>query len=129
VEERATEAAEVEQAFGGAVEGDAHAVEQVDDGGALLAHVLDGGLVGEEVAAVDGVVEVLEVVSPSPLRFLAALMPPWAQTECERLTGTMEKRSTVPPASAILMTAASPARPPPTTMILGVAAAEPPAYR
>ena len=58
VVEGAAEAAEVEQAFGGAVEGDAHAVEQVDDGGALLAHVLDGGLVGEEVAAVDGVVEV-----------------------------------------------------------------------
>src|SRR5260370_10508851 len=65
----------------------------------------------------------LKTSSPSPLRFLAALMPPWAQTECERLTGTMEKRSTLPPASAILMTAARPARPPPTTMILGVAAA------
>src|ERR1700761_8137943 len=65
----------------------------------------------------------LKTSSPSPLRFLAALMPPWAQTEWERLTGTMEKRSTLPPASAILMTAASPARPPPTTMILGVAAA------
>ncbi len=36
--ERPAEAAEVEQAFGGAVEGDAHAVEQVDDGGTLLAH-------------------------------------------------------------------------------------------
>src|ERR1700760_3164453 len=64
-----------------------------------------------------------QVVSPSPLRFLAALMPPCAHTECERLTGTMEKRSTLPPASAILMTAARPARTPPTTMILGVAAA------
>ncbi len=62
VVEGATEAAEVEEAFGGAVEGDAHAVEQVDDGGALRGHVLDGGLVGEEVAAVDGVVEVLEDV-------------------------------------------------------------------
>ena len=90
--------------------------------GPCVGHALDGGLVGEEVAAVDGVVEVLEGVSPSPLRFLAALMPPCAQTECERLTGTMEKRSTLPPASAILMTAARPARPPPTTMILGVAA-------
>src|SRR4051812_9809456 len=65
----------------------------------------------------------LKTSSPSPLRFLAALMPPWAQTECERLTGTMEKRSTLPPASAILMTAARPARPPPTTMMRGVAAA------
>src|SRR5271163_4044940 len=63
-----------------------------------------------------------QVESPSPLRFLAALMPPCAQTEWERLTGTIENKSTLPPASAILMTAASPARPPPTTMILGVAA-------
>src|ERR1700709_417843 len=67
----------------------------------------------------------LKTSSPSPLRSLAALIPPWAQTECERLTGTMEKRSTLPPASAILMTAARPARPPPTTMILGAAAIVP----
>ncbi len=60
VVEGATEAAEVEQAFGGAVEGDAHAVEQIDDAGRGLAHGLDGRLVGEEVAAVDGVVEVLD---------------------------------------------------------------------
>jgi hypothetical protein len=59
VVERAAEAAEVEQALGGAVEGHAHAVEQVDDGGRGLAHGLDGRLVGQEVAAVDGVVEVL----------------------------------------------------------------------
>ena len=58
--EGAAEAAEVEQALVGAVEGDAHAVEQVDDGGGAGGHVADGGLVGEEVAAVDGVVEVLE---------------------------------------------------------------------
>ena len=57
--ERAAEAAEVEQALGSAVEGHAHAVEQVDDAGGGFAHGLDGGLVGEEVAAVDGVVEVL----------------------------------------------------------------------
>jgi hypothetical protein len=57
--ERAAEAAEVEQTFGCAVEGDAHAVEQVDDAGARFAHGLDRRLVGEEVSAVDGVVEVL----------------------------------------------------------------------
>ncbi|MCU1226923.1 MAG: hypothetical protein JWQ42_5016 [Edaphobacter sp.] len=62
VVEGASEAPEVEQALGGAIEGDAHAVEQVDDGWPLSCHVLDGGLVGEEVAAVDGVVEVLEDV-------------------------------------------------------------------
>src|SRR5215469_957465 len=48
-------------------------------------------------------------------------MPPWAHTEWERLTGTMENRSTCPPISAILITAASPASPPPTTIILGAA--------
>src|SRR5215470_9162389 len=61
-----------------------------------------------------------QVESPSPFRFFAALIPPCAQTECERLTGTMEKRSTWPPISAILMTAESPASPPPATMILGL---------
>jgi hypothetical protein len=50
-------------------------------------------------------------------------MPPCAHTECDRFTGTIENKSTLPPASAILMTAANPASPPPTTMILGVAAA------
>src|SRR6201984_510015 len=62
-----------------------------------------------------------QVESPSPFRFLAALIPPCAQTECDRFTGTIENRSTSPPISAILMTAASPASPPPTTMILGAA--------
>src|SRR5271157_5956808 len=62
-----------------------------------------------------------QVESPSPFRFLAALMPPWAQTEWERFTGTIENRSTSPPISAILITAARPARPPPTTIIFGAA--------
>src|SRR5437879_8802867 len=66
-----------------------------------------------------------QVESPSPLRFFAALMPPCAQTECERFTGTIEKRSTLPPISAILMTAESPASPPPTTISFGAAAIVP----
>src|SRR6187402_71929 len=49
-------------------------------------------------------------------------MPPCAQTECERFTGTIENRSTLPPASAILITDDKPASPPPTTIILGTAA-------
>src|SRR5271170_8224385 len=70
------------------------------------------------------------VESPSPFRFLAALMPPCAHTECERFTGTMEKRSTLAPISAILITAESPARPPPITIIFGAAAIFPlPAFR
>ena len=59
VVKRASEAAEVEQSFGGAVEGNTHAIEQVDDAGRGIAHGLYRWLVGEEVAAVDGVVEVL----------------------------------------------------------------------
>src|SRR4030095_5407350 len=55
-----------------------------------------------------------QVESPSPLVLTAPLMPPCAQTECERLTGTTEKRSTECPASAIFIAAASPASPPPT---------------
>src|SRR4029079_17356965 len=45
-------------------------------------------------------------------------MPPWAQTEWERFTGTTETRSTACPASAIRIAAARPARPPPTIAIL-----------
>ena len=59
VVERAAEAAEVEQAFGSAVEGHAHAIEQVDDAGRGFAHGLDRRLVGEKVAAVNGVVKML----------------------------------------------------------------------
>src|SRR5436309_10020204 len=59
-----------------------------------------------------------QVESPSPFVLTAPLMPPCAQTECERLTGTTENRSTECPASAIFMAAANPARPPPTTAIL-----------
>ena len=59
VVERASEAAEIEQPFGSAIERNAHAVEQIDDARSGLAHGLDRRLVGEEVAAVDRVVEML----------------------------------------------------------------------
>ena len=59
VEERASEAAEVEQSLGCAVEGHAHAVEQIDDAGSGFAHGLDRRLVGQEVTAIDGVIEML----------------------------------------------------------------------
>ena len=57
--ERAAEAAIVEKALGRAIEHDAHAIEEIDDGGGFIAHALDERLIGEEVAAVDGVVEML----------------------------------------------------------------------
>ncbi len=58
MEQRSAEASEVEQAFRGTIEGDAHAVEQVDDPRGGVGHALDGGLIGEEVAAVGGFLEV-----------------------------------------------------------------------
>ncbi len=58
VEERAAEAAEVEQTLRRAVEGHAHAVEHVDDARGRVGHALDRRLVGEEVAAVHGLFEV-----------------------------------------------------------------------
>src|ERR1019366_2457266 len=59
VVQRSTKATEIEQTFRRAVEGDAHAVEQVNDARPHLAHRFHRRLVGEEVAAIDRVVEVL----------------------------------------------------------------------
>ena len=65
--QRAAEAAEVEQPLGRAVERHAHAVEHEDDAGRGVAHPLDRRLVGEEVAAVDRLVEVhLRASRPRP---------------------------------------------------------------
>src|SRR6202047_1357786 len=57
--ERAPETAEIEQALGSAIEGNAHAVEQIDDARSGVAHGLNRRLVGEEVSTVDRVVEML----------------------------------------------------------------------
>jgi hypothetical protein len=59
VVESSSKAPEVEQAFRRAVEGHAHAVEQVDDGGSSVAHRFYRWLVRQKVATVDGVVKVL----------------------------------------------------------------------
>src|SRR4029079_7584121 len=55
-------------------------------------------------------------LSPSPLVFTEALIPPCAQTECDRFTGTREIRSTGTLASQSLITVIRPASPPPTTI-------------
>src|SRR5262245_66447753 len=62
---------------------------------------------------------------------LQALIPPCAQTEWLRFTGTIEKRSTLTPSSASLIVHASPASPPPTTMtrFFGAAIGNPVALR
>jgi hypothetical protein len=57
--ERASEEAEVVPALGRPVEGHAHAVEQVDDPRRPVRHLVHGGLLRQEVAAVDGLLEVL----------------------------------------------------------------------
>lgn len=63
-EEGPAEESEGALAFGGSVEGDAHAVEEVDDFWGPVAHFEDRGLVGEEVAAEDGFVEVHPLAVP-----------------------------------------------------------------
>src|ERR1700691_179402 len=55
---RASEAAKIKQSFGRAIKGNTHAVEQINDTGSGFAHGLDRRLVGEEIAAVNCVVEV-----------------------------------------------------------------------
>src|SRR5438874_3844722 len=55
-------------------------------------------------------------LSPSPLVLTDALMPPCAQTECDRLTGTSENKRTGTFASQRRMTVIRPPSPPPTTM-------------
>jgi hypothetical protein len=59
VVERAAEAAKVQQPLGSAIEGHAHAIQQIDNRRGGLAHGLHRRLVGQKVAAVNGVVEVL----------------------------------------------------------------------
>ncbi len=56
---RAAETAIVEEALGRAIEHDAHAIEEIDDVGGFVAHALDERLIGEEIAAVNGVVKML----------------------------------------------------------------------
>ena len=57
--ERSAEAAKIEQPLRRSVEGNTHAVEQINDAGRGLAHVFDGRLVGKKITAVNRVVKVL----------------------------------------------------------------------
>src|SRR5262249_26257119 len=57
--ESAAEAAKIQQSLRGAIEGNSHAVEQIDDPGSSVTHGLDRRRVRQKVAAVDGVVKLL----------------------------------------------------------------------
>ena len=59
VVERPAETAEIEEPFRSTIERHAHAVKQIDNPGRGFAHGFDRRLVGQEVSAVNGVVEVL----------------------------------------------------------------------
>ena len=59
VVERPAETAKIQQAFRSAIERHTHAVEQVNDARRSLAHGFDRRLVGQKVAAINGVVKVL----------------------------------------------------------------------
>ena len=75
VELRASEAAEVEQSLGRAVEHDPHTVEQVDDAGRRVAHRLDRRLVREKVPSIDRVVEMDLGRVPFPFRVHRSVDP------------------------------------------------------
>ena len=69
----AAKAPEVEQPFAGPVERNTIAVEQVDDGRTHGGHLLDGRLVGQEIAAENGVVEVLANIVALALQVLGGV--------------------------------------------------------
>ncbi len=115
--ERPAEQSQIAFAFGRAVEGDAHAVEQVDDLGCPSGHFEHRRLVGEKIAAQHGFIEMFPfAVALLSGDIVAGVDAALAQTLWLRLTGTMENRSTATPSSASLMVQASPANPPPTTI-------------
>ena len=89
--------------------------------GSGLAHTLHRSLVREEIAAVDRVVKVLRGGVAFALQILCGIDAALRADGVRALDRHDGEKSTVPPASAILITAASPANPPPTTMILGPA--------
>ncbi len=76
LEERAAEQAEIATPLVRPVERDAHPVEQVDDAGGPVRHLEDGVLVGEEVAPVQRLVEVLVLRVPLLPRDLVARVDP-----------------------------------------------------
>ena len=92
----------------------AHVLELVDVVRSLLAHDRDGVLVAEVVAALDVsnvcVSGLSSVALPS-----AALMPPSAEPEWERVGWSFETTATSAPARRASIAARIPARPAPTT--------------
>ncbi len=120
LEQRAAKATLVAKALGRAVEGDAEPIHQVDDLWRPEGHFLDRGLVLQEVAAVDRVVEVqIFAVALLARDVVDAVDASLAQTLCERLTGVRLIRSTSMPSSASFIAADRPASPPPTIITRG----------
>jgi hypothetical protein len=87
VKERPAEAAEVEEPFARAVEGDTHAVEHEDDARRGVGHPFHRGLVGEKIAAVDGLFEVHLGRVPFALRVDARVDPPLRAHRVRALDG------------------------------------------
>ena len=72
---RSAEPSKVQQTLGGAVEGDAHPVQQIDDARGRVAHGLDRRLLGQEVAALERVLHVNVGVVALPLGVHRAIDP------------------------------------------------------
>ncbi len=120
--ERAAEPPLVAKSLRRAVEGHAQPVHQVDDPRRPIGQFLDRRLVLQEIAAVDGVVEMFPlVVAELPGEIVDAVDAALGTALCERLTGSRLISPTLQSSSASFIAAASPANPPPTTITRGVA--------
>ena len=73
--ERTAESAEIQQTFRRTVKRHSHTIQQVDNCGRGLTHVLYGRLVGKKVSAIDGVVEVLPDGVALALQVLGSVNP------------------------------------------------------
>ncbi len=118
--QRAAKAAEIEQAFRCAVEGDAHAIQQIDNPRRSLTHGLNWRLVGNEITAVDRVVKVLPGGIAFTFEIFGGIDAALSAYRMRPLDRHNREQIDVAAGFSNLDSAASPASPPPTTIIFGV---------
>ncbi len=117
---RTAETSLIAKTLGRAVEGHAQPVHQIDDPRRPIGQFLDRRLVLQEIAAVDGVVEMFPlVIAQLAGKIVDTVNTALAQALWERLTGNRLIRLTLQSSSANFIAAASPANPPPTIITRG----------
>ena len=93
LEQRPAEPPLIAEPLRRAVKRNPQPIEQIHDLRTPIAHLLHRRLMLQEVAAVDRVVKVQMLAVPFlPRQWVDRVDPPWAQTLCDRFTGTMLTR-------------------------------------